>query len=308
MERQNRIHQYMKFVTRHFLHAFYVPQGKSGAPSSISSQPCIPRHPWFSAGVKPLTSTSRVFLAAATALAFVSPTIQADEPDAALLSAERARGILTGDTGVKWIVEVHSEGPDGAKDAKFVSISQDGRIAAEVLEPEEAEGRRYLAESDGKMWFWKPGLSRPVSVSKRQRLSGDAAIGDIASTSYVDGYKVAGSEPGEVDGEAATVYTMEANSLGDTYKQIKYWVTRDGNLGKKAEFYARSGTLLRTATMEYGNSANGGPFLSKMVIEDGGRTVTIRFHDPEIGTFPDELFDRDQMGDGVTRAKTKANR
>lgn len=249
---------------------------------------------------KPLS----VFLVTLSALA----TTAFAQEDPALIAAERARGILTGNTGVKWTVNVHSEGPDGTRDAKFVSISQGGTIAAEVLEPAEAEGRRYLAESDGKMWFWKPGLSRPVSVSKRQRLSGDAAIGDIASTSYVDGYKVAGQEDGEVNGEAATVYTMEANSLGDTYKQIKYWVTKSGNLGKKAEFYARSGTLLRTATMEYGNSVNGGPFLSKMEIKDGSRTVTVRFSDPEIGSFPDDLFDRDQLGGGVSRAKTKANR
>ncbi len=235
------------------------------------------------------------------------PTRAAEE-DTALMTAERARGVLTGDTGVKWIVDVDSRGPDGSKTAKFVSISQGGIIAAEVLAPSEAEGRRYLAESDGKMWFWKPGLSRPVSVSKRQRLSGDAAIGDIASTSFVDGYRVAAREEGEVGGEAATIYTMEADSLGDTYKQIKYWVTKSGHLGKKAEFYAGSGTLLRTATMAYDNTANGSPFLSQMIIRDGGRTVTIRFGDPEIGTFPAEIFDRDQMGGGVPRAKTKASR
>ncbi len=230
------------------------------------------------------------------------------EDDPALLAAERARGILTGDTGVQWTVTVKSEGADGVRTAKFVSISQGGRIYAEVEEPAEAEGRRYLAESDGKMWFWKPGLSRPVSVSRRQRLSGDAAIGDIASTSYVDGYTIESREDGEVDGEAATIYTMKADSLGDTYKQIRYWVTRDGNLGKKAEFFAASGTLLRTATMTYGNSANGRPFLSRMVIRDSGRTVTLDFSEVEIGSFPADLFDREKMGGGVTRAKTKRNR
>ncbi|MCB1063229.1 MAG: outer membrane lipoprotein-sorting protein [Verrucomicrobiae bacterium] len=247
-------------------------------------------------------STSLPLLALLFHLPF-SALAQDNDPE--LLAAEQARGILTGDTGVQWTVNVKSEGADGNRTAKFVSISQNGKIYAEVMEPAEAEGRRYLAESDGKMWFWKPGLSRPVSVSKRQRLSGDAAIGDIASTSYVDGYSVESREDGEVDGETATVYTMKANSLGDTYKQIKYWVTKKGNLGKKAEFFASSGTLLRTATMVYGNSANGGPFLSQMVIQDNGKTVTLNFSEVEIGQFPDDLFDREKMGGGVTRAKTK---
>jgi len=211
--------------------------------------------------------------------------------DAALLEAEKARGIQMGNQGVQWTVNV-----SGTKNAKFVATSQGGKIFAEVIEPADATGRRYLAESDGVMWFWKPGLSRPVSVSKRQRLSGDAAIGDIASTSFVDGYKVDVQESGEVNGESATVYTMKSNSPGDTYAMIKYWVTTKGNLGKKAEFYAKSGTLIRSSTMDYKNTANGRPFLSQMAIVDGGTTITLKFSDVQIGSFPANLFTRENLG------------
>lgn len=211
--------------------------------------------------------------------------------DAALVQAEQSRGVMTGGTGIQWTVNV-----SGAKSAKFLAVSQNGKIYAEVIEPADATGRKYLAESDGDMWFWKPGVSRPVSVSKRQRLSGDAAIGDIASTSFVDGYKVAGTEDGEVGGEAATVYTMESNSLGDTYAKIKYWVTKSGNLGKKAEFYAKSGNLLRTSTMEYGNSANGRPLISSMTIQDRSQTINLKFSDVKIGQFPARMFEREYLG------------
>ncbi len=215
----------------------------------------------------------------------------ASAQDAALLAAEQARGILTGGTGVRWTVKV-----TGKKDAKFTAISQGGKIFAEVVEPAEATGRRYLAEAKGNMWFWKPGLSSPVLVSKRQRLSGDAAIGDIASTSYVEGYKVTGQEDGEVKGEAATIYTMEANSLGDTYAKIRYWVTKKENLGKKAEFYTKSGTLIRSSTMEYNNKANGRPFLSKMVVSDSGSTITLSFSEVALDNFPAKLFTRENLG------------
>ncbi len=221
-------------------------------------------------------------------LLLATPALRAD--DAALLAAEQSRGVLTDGAGVQWVVAV-----TGSKNAKFLATSQNGKVYAEVIEPEEAKGRKYLAESKGNMWFWKPGISRPVSVSKRQRLSGDAAIGDIASTSFVDGYKLVDSQPGEVDGEAATVFTMKANSLGDTYSQIKYWVTKSGNLGKKAEFYAKSGTLIRTASMQYGNTAKGRPFLSKMVIQDSGQTITLSFSDVKISNYPDKMFTRDHL-------------
>ncbi|MEX2581345.1 MAG: outer membrane lipoprotein-sorting protein [Verrucomicrobiales bacterium] len=234
------------------------------------------------------------------ALALFFTGIGVHAQDAALLQAEQSRGVMTGDTGVQWTVSV-----SGDKSAKFVAISQGGRIYAEVVEPADSTGRKYLAESSGNMWFWKPGISRPVSVSKRQRLSGDAAIGDIASTSFVDGYKVAASEAGEVNGEPATVYTLEANSLGDTYAKIKYWVTKGENLGKKAEFYAKSGNLIRTSTMEYGNTANNRPFLSSMVIRDSSRTINLKFSDVKIARFPDRLFTRENLGGPPSRGPRK---
>ena len=55
--------------------------------------------------------------------------------------------------------------------------------------------------NDRIIWFVKPGLRRPVSISARQRLSGDAANGDIASTNYARDYEgtLAGEEA--VNGE-----------------------------------------------------------------------------------------------------------
>ena len=89
---------------------------------------------------------------------------------------------------------------------------------------------------------------------------------------------------------------MKSNSLTDTYAQIKYWVTTGANLGKKAEFYAKSGTLLRTSTMEYNNTANGRPFLSKMAISDSSRTITLSFSNVKLGNYPAKMFERDYLG------------
>ena len=57
--------------------------------------------------------------------------------DAALLAAESARGIMTGNNGVRWNVTV-----SGTKNAKFVATSQQGKVFAEVIEPADATGRR----------------------------------------------------------------------------------------------------------------------------------------------------------------------
>jgi hypothetical protein len=108
-------------------------------------------------------------------LLLVAPALRAQ--DAALLAAEQARGILTG-TGVRWTVNV-----SGNKSAKFVATSQGGKIFAEVIEPADATGRRYLADSGGDMWFWKPGLSRPVSVSNASPATRPSATSPRPATS-----------------------------------------------------------------------------------------------------------------------------
>ncbi len=215
----------------------------------------------------------------------------ASAQDAALIAAEQARGIGAG--GVEWKVNVSSS---DSRKGVFRAISQNGKIWAEVLEPVHPKGnKKYIAEAKGGMWYWQPGLSRPVSVSRRQRLSGDAAIGDIASTSYVAGYKVAGKTDGEVNGEPASIYTLKANSLTDTYREIRYYVTKNGNLGKKAEFYAKGGKLIRSSTMEYGNTVAGKPFLSKMVVSDSGKTISLSFSNVKMGNYPAALFDKGNL-------------
>ena len=242
--------------------------------------------------MKFLFSSLTVFLAASQFLLAKDPL---------LLDAERYRGVMTGEQGVQWRVDVENSGGQGAKNATFMAVSQGNKIYAEVILPEAAKGRKYIASSDGNMWFWKPGLSRPVAVYRRQRLTGDAAIGDIASTSFVDGYTVVSASAGEVDGEAAVVYTLKADSIMDTYHQIKYWVTKETHLGKKAEFYTRTGSLLRTSKMTYKNEVDGKPFLSKMVVTDSDRKVVLNYSEPKLGQYSPALFNKDFLSGGSTK-------
>lgn len=219
--------------------------------------------------------------------------------DKMLIDAERHRGVMTGNEGIQWRVDVENQGGQGAPKAAFMAVSQGNRIYAEVIEPASAKGRKYIASSEGNMWFWKPGLSRPVAVYRRQRLSGDAAIGDIASTSFVDGYSLISAEPGEIGGQPAIVYSLRADSIMDTYAKIKYWVTKSvPHLGKKAEFYTRTGSLLRTSTMFYENQINGKPFLSRMEVVDSSRRVILTYSNPKLGQYSPALFDKDTLSGG----------
>jgi hypothetical protein len=48
--------------------------------------------------------------------------------------------------------------------------------------------------------------------------------------------------------------------------------------------------------MEYDNKANGRPFLSKMVIKDSSKTITVGFSDVKISSFPAKMFTREALG------------
>jgi len=88
----------------------------------------------------------------------------------------------------------------------------------------------------------------------------------------------------------------------DTYHKIKYWVTADSHLGKKAEFYTRNDALLRTSTMAYENSIDGKPFLSKMEVVDSERKVTLTYSEPKLGEYSQALFDKNTLsGEDRTR-------
>lgn len=234
-----------------------------------------------------------------------------ESADPLLSDAEKYRGVLTGSQGMQWRVDVQSTSGRTPK-AAFYAVSQGNQIFADVVEPDSAKGRKYIATSDGQMWFWKPGLSKPVAVYRNQRLKGDAAIGDIASTSYVKGYNVTERVETELDGEEVVLFTLVTapsatrlvnNSSG--FHKIRYWVTKEKHLGVKAEFYSRTGSLMRTSTMAYENELEGEPFISKMVVEDSGRTVTLSYSQHKLGQYDPSIFDVSKLGGGGTRTIKK---
>lgn len=242
-------------------------------------------------------------------LAWSWPAPAAGEPvteqhRSALRYAERARGNLP-ESGVQWIVEASSVPRPGAKGAARKStgkmrlrvVNQRGAVFAEILSPENSAGSKYIVEH-GRMWFYRPALSRPISVSRRQRVSGSAAVGDISSSSFLDGYEAASVVEEGLEGIACWVIELKATGYPASYDRIRYWISKSQSLGLKAEFFALSGTRLRTARWDYGNrmsfEGEEHPFISRMVVEEvkgRNQSTTLEYSDPEQGEFPAALFD-----------------
>jgi hypothetical protein len=233
------------------------------------------------------------------ALALLSSALAAAPPGAPdagplLRDSDRARGALPG--GITWIVELESL-EEGARKAKTMIVKARGVDAlAETVAPPRAKGERVLF-NDRALWFVKPGLRRPVSISARQRFQGDASNGDIASTNYARDYAGAVVGEEEVAGEPAWRLDLVARASDVTYDRIRYWISKRRHLGLKAEFLTVGGDLFKTATFEYGNRLRIGAetidFVSRMTIRDAmgtGSVTTLTFSAPRAETHAPSLF------------------
>jgi len=101
-----------------------------------------------------------------------------------------------------------------------------------------------------------------------------------------------------VDGERCYVFDLKASHKKATYDAIKYWVSKTRLVGVKAEYYAVSGKLLKSARFEYLHQIQlhnrPHPFISKMTIVDaliGNSVTTLDFKDHRLVTVPPSTFD-----------------
>ena len=213
-----------------------------------------------------------------------------------LKSSDQARG--GGLSGLIWEVQTVTtgSGADEQIDQRLRIKAIDSSSLAEVLDPPNSKGARML-QVDRNMWMTKPGLKKPVAISPRQRLTGQAAIGDIAATNYARDYTATFLRDENVGDEPCHVLDLKAANRQTTYDRITYWVSVRRGLALKADFLSLSGKKLKSAQFEYGNSlsVNGKtvPFVSHMVINDAlsDARTTLQYSHIKAQPVPKSEFD-----------------
>jgi hypothetical protein len=201
---------------------------------------------------------------------FALVTLAEETPDAQaiLKQSDTARGNTS---GLEWTITLDVKGGNHPDSREMIVKAQNENSVAIMTAPTSVKGEKMLMKQNN-MWFIKPGVSKPVSISPRQKLIGGASNADIASTNYAGDYdaQIIGNEA--VDGVDCYVFDLKGKSKKVTYDQIKYWVAKDRNVGVKAEFYSVSGKLLKTALFKYDETIEidgaSHPFVSEMRILD----------------------------------------
>lgn len=218
----------------------------------------------------------------------------AGEAEDLLKATDRARGGI--EQGASWKVQIQSF-ENGTENSREFDIKAKGDNAiAEATAPAKNKGEVFLF-NDRTMWFFKPSLKKPVSISARQKLTGQAANGDIASTNYFRDYSPMVEKEELIDGDKTKVLLLKAKAKNVTYDQIRYWISISKKLAVKAEFLTLQGSVMKVATFEYKNTLiDGGhrfPFVSRMTIVDGKNTSNksvMTYSVPRVNAHADSIF------------------
>lgn len=214
--------------------------------------------------------------------------------DELMRASDRYRGGLA--VGVTWNIKIDSVEDGEATTSQYSVRAKGVNALAECFKPARCKGEIVLFNNRN-LWFIKPGVKKPVAIAARQRLSGQAANGDIASTNYARDYSASFEREEVLAGVPAVVLMLKANDKNVTYDKIRYWIAKNTKLALKADFLTLQGELFKSATFEYKNALNSGgrkiPFVSSMKIVDAAfaKNVTqITYESPREEAHDDSIF------------------
>ncbi|MEY4066620.1 MAG: hypothetical protein RIR26_2828 [Pseudomonadota bacterium] len=235
------------------------------------------------------------WLAGAFLLLF-SPFVAWAEPnvDELMRASDRYRGGL--ELGVTWTISLESVEDGESTLSKYLVRAKGVNALATCVNPPRCKGEVVLFNNRN-LWFLKPGVKKPVAISARQRLSGQAANGDIAATNYARDYDATYVKDVVLGSTPAYLLDLKAKDKNVTYDKIRYWIAKDSKLALKAEFITLSGELFKIATFEYKNLLKSGkkqmPFVSRMLIVDAAfpaNKTFIKYESPREEQHDDSIF------------------
>jgi len=220
----------------------------------------------------------------------------ADEAADIVRDADRAR--RPADSFVwKITITSYEGGKSPGVDGFEVFIKGTGRSFVKFVAPPRNVGRSLLALGRD-LWIYLPDAGKPVRIPLSQRLVGQVANGDIARTDYAGDYDATLIGEESIGGVASHVLDLKARTKDVTYAAIKYWVSKEGRRPVKAEYYAGTGTLLKTGVFDNFEPVAGHLLATRLTLVDAIRKdkkSVLDYGDVTIRPLPDKYFDKNYM-------------
>ena len=153
------------------------------------------------------------------------------------------------------------------------------------------------------LWFYDPASKTSVRISPQQRLTGQAAIGDVLTANFAIDYTASLLGEETIEDAARTPrktwhLDLKAANENATYNRVEYWVEEGSYHPIKAKFYSDSGRLLKILYYEnYSERLDGVRPGGAVIIDavDSSLVTTIDFSDPKYQDIPDVWFQRDYL-------------
>ena len=174
------------------------------------------------------------------------------------------------------------------------------RNLLQYVEPPRDAGKRVLLDGRS-FWFFDPASQASVRISAQQRLTGQAAIGDVLTVNLAADYSaaIAGIETIDDAGrQKRTCWHLELKAATDTavYNRVEYWVEQGTFRPVKGKFYSDSGRLLKIIYFRNFTERLGAVRPSEAVIidaVDSSLATIATFGDSRFQDVPDAWFQRD---------------
>lgn len=190
---------------------------------------------------------------------------------------------------------------EGKVDQRTYETLIKGRDKALVkfVKPESESGTRVLMTGPD-MYVFVPTSAKPVRISANQKLTGNAAYGDVARLSFVGNY-AAKLKSTEKNGGKET-YVLELSSLPDrpvTYDKIEYWVDVKTLRPVKTIYMTQSGKAIREGTFEDFGDVMGAQRPKTFVLKNllkSNHVTKLKFRNPKQRSFPDLIFEKQNLG------------
>lgn len=181
-----------------------------------------------------------------------------------------------------------------AREVREYQVLSRGNENTIVLTEEPASERGQALLMRGRdLWIFMPTVSQPVRLSLSQRLTGQVANGDLARANFAGDYHATLAGSDSVDGTDCWVLELTAADRGVTYARVKYWVEKETARPVKAEFYAVSGRLLKTARYDNFQELAGKVRPTRLVIEDAvkeGEYSVLEYNTMTLRDLPEHMF------------------
>jgi outer membrane lipoprotein-sorting protein len=203
----------------------------------------------------PATATARTVLSSlALAVTFVlAAPARGAAPDEALELLRRYDAVMS-PAAFEANTKMTAYREDGSTRSYKMKVLKSGtdKLRALFLEPASAKGQEMLRNGDN-LWLYMPNLKRAVRVASRdQFMGGDFNNADVLRVNYEADYE---ATLGDSDAPEVVVLELKARGPQVAYDRIKLWMKKGPGGAKdaqpmKAQFYAASGKLLRSAEFQ----------------------------------------------------------